>query len=196
MTHAISSEGVVRILNEEDFVDHEYPDQLGKPSIAYGHLKQPGEVFPARITKAEGMALFQRDLATFEAAVNHCITYPLTQRQYDVLVSLAFNIGASRFEHSKLRQKLNAGDIGTLSGDPRKLESYTGALREWAEFRMGEIDKVPTVLPVLVRRRAREIAVFLEENAHRDVKPENAPDLRDPNRSELANDDDPPPDAA
>jgi lysozyme len=36
---------------------------------------------------------------------------PLTQNQFDALVSLVFNIGGGAFRKSTLLKKLNAGDI-------------------------------------------------------------------------------------
>lgn len=186
----ISDFGLSFIANEEGFVDHIYLDQVKRPTIGYGHLVQPGERFPARITREQGLALFRRDLATFEKAVEQLITYPLRQKQFDVLVSLAFNIGAGGLAKSRMRQKLNAGDIGAAVPDAKGALLYTGAMAEWFGFNKGLLDGKVVVLDVLVKRRTREIGVFLEEHKRRDVDPATAPDLRDPTLSEVGKDDD------
>lgn len=194
----LSEFGLAFIAHEEGgFVDHVYPDQIGAPTIGFGHLIVAGETFPPIITHAEGLALFRRDLARFVACVNRCITYPCTQRQFDMLVSLAFNAGEEGLEHSLFRKAMNAGDIGTATQTAAGAWTYTGAMREWSTFRRGKVNGILQVLPVLVGRRRREIAVFLEEHAHRDRPLEGAPDMRDRTLSEVRfgepPDDEPPP---
>jgi GH24 family phage-related lysozyme (muramidase) len=197
----LSEWGATFIHGKESFVDRVYLDQLGKRTIGWGHLVARGETFPARITRAEGDALFDRDIAWVEAAINRLVTYPVTQRQFDVLASLVFNLGDVKFARSDLLRKLNAGDIGGRHGrDGKDLASYSGAMREWAEFRMGEKDGRKIVVPELVKRRRDEIAVFLEEHRRRSGNTPDAPDMRDPHLSEVTfgerDDGDPPPDVA
>lgn len=157
-----SENGLDLIEHEEGFVDHVYLDQVGRRTAGIGHLCRWDERFANGITHQAARLLLRVDVATAERAVNACVQATLTQGQFDALVSLAFNIGGVRLARSKLVGKLNAGDIGVYNGgDPHKLTSYTGALREWAEFRMGEVDKKAVVLDVLVKRRAREIAKFI-----------------------------------
>ncbi|TCB80102.1 hypothetical protein E0H89_00230 [Acinetobacter sp. ANC 3781] len=50
------------------------------------------------------------DLKRFEKTVNDLVKVPLTQNQFDSLVSLTYNIGTATFEKSTLLKKLNAGD--------------------------------------------------------------------------------------
>lgn len=181
MTHRISEWGANFIVGEEGFVDRIYADQGGKPTIGFGHLVVAGETFPARITRAEAIAIFQRDLARFDAAIGRLITYPTTQRQHDVLVSLAFNNGAGAIERSRFRRLLNAGDIGIVSRAPDGKPLYTRAMWEWADF--NRVDG--KVHPDLVVRRAREIAIFYAEHLRRMGATTDAPDLRDPTLSEV-----------
>lgn len=63
------------------------------------------------VTRGEAEDIFARDLAPFEAAVNGAATVPVTQDQFDALVSLAFNIGAHGFAGSTVVHKLNLGDL-------------------------------------------------------------------------------------
>jgi len=94
-----------------------YPDPAtgGEPwTIGVGHTSSAG---PPKVTKgmtitaAESDAILTRDLATFEASVSRAVKVPVTQNQFDALVSLAFNIGGKAFAKSTLVKKLNAGDV-------------------------------------------------------------------------------------
>jgi hypothetical protein len=62
------------------------------------------------ITPAEVDQILSRDLVKFEATVNRAVTVPLTQGQFDALVSLCFNIGQGGFAKSTVVKRLNAGN--------------------------------------------------------------------------------------
>lgn len=62
-------------------------------------------------TEAQAKTYMAHDLKKFEATVNKAVTVQLNQNQFDALVSLAYNIGASAFSQSTLVKKLNAHDI-------------------------------------------------------------------------------------
>jgi lysozyme len=79
-------------------------------SIAYGHLVHHGPVcgaaseeapFAGGITEA-GKRLAARGCACAEHAVEHLVTVPLSQGQYDGLVSFSYNEGAGRLQTSTL----------------------------------------------------------------------------------------------
>ncbi|MBP0998461.1 lysozyme [Serratia fonticola] len=98
-----------------------YPDPAtgGKPwTIGWGHTKgvKPGD----KITQAQAEAFLSDDLAEFESAVNSAIKRPMTQSQFDAMVSLAFNIGGANFASSTLVKKFNVGDVaGSADEFPR-----------------------------------------------------------------------------
>jgi hypothetical protein len=76
--------------------------------------------------------------------VNRLVTVPLTQNQFDALVSFTYNLGEGALAESGLLRKLNAGD-------------YAGAAPEFAKWvRAGGV-----ILPGLVRRRAAEADLFV-----------------------------------
>ncbi|MBP1133707.1 GH24 family phage-related lysozyme (muramidase), partial [Serratia sp. PL17] len=84
------------------------------------------------------------DLAVYELTVNSAIKRPMTQNQFDAMVSLAFNVGGSNFAQSTLVKEFNIGDVqGAADQFPR-----------W-KFSGGK------VMPGLVKRRAAEHEVFL-----------------------------------
>jgi len=95
------------------------------------------------ITEAQADDLLQDDLNRFEKAVTRLVTVPLTQNQYDALVSFAFNVGISALERSTLLKRVNA-------------KLFDQAKAEFAKWnRAGG-----RPLAGLTRRRAAEAALF------------------------------------
>ena len=80
-------------------------------TIGYGHLVKPGEDFTNGITERQAIALLRSDIATAERAVQDNITAQMSQAQYDALVSLAYNIGASGFKNSTVVKYINNPDF-------------------------------------------------------------------------------------
>lgn len=80
-------------------------------TIGYGHLVKPGEDFRGGITEAAAIDLLRSDIAVAERAVRDNITVPITQNQYDALVSLAYNIGSGAFANSTVVQYINNPDF-------------------------------------------------------------------------------------
>jgi lysozyme len=61
------------------------------------------------ITEEKAIELLQQDMAVFEKAVKDSVKVPLTQNQFDALVSFAFNVGAGALRKSTLLRLLNQG---------------------------------------------------------------------------------------
>lgn len=117
-----------------------YKDVAGFWTIGYGHLlKAPCPP----ITQEQADALLKLDLFKAEQAVSRLIAVPLSQGQFDALVSFTFNLGAARLKASTLRQKLNRGD-------------YQGAALEIPKWRMAG----GRVVAGLVRRRQAEKELY------------------------------------
>ena len=55
-------------------------------------------------------AILAADLQRFERGVEKFVTVPLTQGQFDALVSFSFNVGLGTLQRSTLRAKINRGD--------------------------------------------------------------------------------------
>ena len=62
------------------------------------------------ITEAEADEMLRRDVHTAEVCVNGAVTVPLTQGEYDALVSFVFNLGCGKFRGSTLLRRLNSAD--------------------------------------------------------------------------------------
>lgn len=119
-----------------------YRCSAGVPTIGVGHTG-PDVKMGMTITKARSDALLVADLARFEKAVVAAIKVPLTQSQFDALVSLAFNIGADAFSKSTLVRVLNGGYYDQVGAQ----------LARW-----NKVDGQPN--RGLTSRRAREAAMF------------------------------------
>ena len=140
-----SNKGRDFIKGFEDLCLKAYPDPGtgGKPwTIGWGHTKgvKQGE----RITQEQAEQFLSDDLAVFELTVNSALKRPMTQNQFDAMVSLAFNIGGSAFAGSTLVKKFNAGDD-------------RGAADEFSKWK----NSGGKVMPGLVKRRAAERETFL-----------------------------------
>jgi GH24 family phage-related lysozyme (muramidase) len=115
-TMTTSPAGRKAITAHEGNVLTAYPDPAtgGEPwTIGVGHTSAAGlpkVVKGMKITAAESDEILSRDLKTFEAGVLSAVKVPLSQNEFDALVSLAFNIGVRAFSNSTLVKKLNAGD--------------------------------------------------------------------------------------
>lgn len=96
----------------EGFSLKPYRDVGGLWTIGIGHLITPQQAALWRdgITEEMVQVLFNADLAKAEKAVSTLITAPMTQSQFDALVSFTFNLGAVRLRASTLRARMNRGD--------------------------------------------------------------------------------------
>ena len=111
----ISQSGVDLIKQFEGSKNNVYKDIAGLDTIGVGHLittkeKADGTFSSGVISDSEVDALLLQDLSSTQKAIRGCVKQPLTQEQYDSLVSLAFNIGSSGFCNSTLVKKINEAD--------------------------------------------------------------------------------------
>lgn len=106
----ISLAGLNHIKGWESFKQNVYLDAGGKATIGYGHLILPYESF-STITEKEAVLILVNDLSSAENSVNNAVKVPLTQNQYDALVSFVFNVGGGAFRRSTLLKKINSGQF-------------------------------------------------------------------------------------
>lgn len=147
----VSQAGLNLIASFEGWRAQLYNDVANNATIGYGHLVHAGPIsaadragpFGKGITQAQGLALLAQDAARMVAAVNQSVKVPLTQNQFDALVSFTYNVGVGAFQGSTLLKKLNAGD-------------YAGAQAQFAAWNKAG----GQVVAGLVRRRAEEAALF------------------------------------
>lgn len=142
----IGRAGVALVKEFEGCMLLAYPDPKtgGDPwTIGWGHTG-PEVKKGLRWTQAQADAALTEDLAKYEAAVRNQITVPLTQNQFDALVSFCYNLGPGNLFKSTLRRLLNSGQKNAAADEfPRWISAGTPAE------------------PGLRRRRAAERALFL-----------------------------------
>jgi len=141
-----SAAGRAFLTKEEGLRLKAYRCSAGVLTIGVGHTSAAGAprvTADLVITREQADEILSRDLVTFEDAVNKAIKVPVSQNEYDAMVSLAFNIGTNGFAGSSVVRKLNAGDRAGAAE----------AFLLWK--RAGDH---PTIL---LARRQREKALFL-----------------------------------
>jgi lysozyme len=139
---ALGPKGRALIQSFESLRLQAYQDQRGVWTIGWGHT---GGVVPYQeTTPGEADEWFTQDTQAACSAVTRTTDVPLSQEQFDALVSLCFNIGQGNFGSSTLLKFLNAGDMTNAA----------------AQFLVWDrVNGVPNA--GLLRRRQAEQALFL-----------------------------------
>ena len=109
----VSPSGVDLICNFEGLRLKAYDDGVGVWTIGYGTTKYPNGIRVKKgdtCTLDQAKAYMQNDLKAFEQTVNSAVKVPVSQNQFDALVSLAYNIGSTAFKNSTLVKRLNEGN--------------------------------------------------------------------------------------
>jgi lysozyme len=127
-----------------------YQDGGGVWTIGFGHTGP--DVIPGLIwTQAQADAALMEDIKEAEEGVNRLVKVPLTQNEFDALVSFAFNVGldidadtqAEGLGDSTLLRKLNEHDYNGASAEFQKWCKDNGK-----------------IVPGLKRRRLAEAILF------------------------------------
>lgn len=138
----ISASGLALLKGHEGLSLVAYLDTGGVWTIGYGHTKGVKE--GDACTPDQAVAWLDEDADDAELCILMHVIVPLTQNQYDALVSFVYNVGNGSFIGSTLLRKLNAHD-------------YTGAadqLKRW-------IHDNGKIINGLVARREDERALFM-----------------------------------
>lgn len=145
----LSHHGAAFIAREEGVRTRPYVDSVGWATTGVGHLIQPqhkgvtaSDIRRWSFPSAQAAIDYFRnhDIITYENAVRETLGKAgVTQAQYDMCVSLCFNIGAGGFASSSVARNIKA----------RKMQAAGDAFLNWANPH------------VLLGRRQRERARFL-----------------------------------
>lgn len=137
-----NSAGLDIIKESEGLELKAYICPAGVWTIGYGHTKdvKPGDV----LTEEQAENLLIDDLKIYEGYVRKYVNVDLNKNQFSALVSFVYNIGPLNFKNSTLRRKLN-----------KKL--FAEAANEFSRWNKAG----GKILPGLVKRRAKEKALFL-----------------------------------
>ena len=109
----ISNKGLSLIKKFEGFSSRPYLDQALVPTIGYGtthYLNRAVSMNDHAISKETATTLLEEQISrTYGKVVNHYVRVPISQNQFDALVSFAYNLGANALKKSTLLKKLNKG---------------------------------------------------------------------------------------
>jgi len=133
--HRVGDDGMVR----------SYRCPAGRWTIGYGHTK--GVRSGQKITPQQADEFLAEDVEWCEDAIHRHVSVPLSQLQFDALVSFVFNLGEGNFASSTLLKVLNRGD-------------YQGVPEQIMRWNKARVDGVLTALRGLTRRRSAEAAMF------------------------------------
>jgi len=143
----ISNKGIQLIKHHEGVRNKPYRDCVGLWTVGVGHLIGDGKSLPESwnklFTTEEVDALLKQDLVRFERKVQKFCAVPLTQNQFDALISFSFNLGLGVLQRSTLRQNILRKD-------------FKGAAEEFLKY----VRAGGKIVKGLVTRRNDEKALF------------------------------------
>lgn len=141
----ISHEGKTLIKKFEGCELEAYLDAVSVPTIAYGRTK--GVTIGDTCTQEQAEAWLEEELVEYENYVNEAVQVPLTQNQFDALVSWTYNLGPSNLNSSTMLKVLNSSSYDDV---PTQIKRWNKAGGK--------------VLDGLVRRREAEALLFKGED--------------------------------
>lgn len=103
-----SQSGLNAIKQHEGVRYGAYLDAVQVPTICYGSTRRVH--IGQRATPDECAQRLKEDAGIAGAGVAKNVRVPITQTQYDALVSFVFNVGEPKFRNSTMLRKINAGD--------------------------------------------------------------------------------------
>ena len=106
----ITQNGLDLIKRFEGFSRTVYCCPAGYYTIGYGHVVKSDENFTAGIDEEQADALLRQDAVIAKRAILRLINVPLTDGQFDALVSFTYNLGGGALQRSTLRRKINRAE--------------------------------------------------------------------------------------
>jgi len=137
----ISGQGLELVKRHEGCSLDAYRCPAGVWTIGYGHTD--GVRLGQRITAQEAEECLRRDLKVAQSCINASVKRPLSQGQYDALVSFCFNVGCGAFLRSTLLRMVKADPSDVLIRDEflkwnragvKVLDGLTARRREEADM--------------------------------------------------------------
>jgi lysozyme len=140
-----SQKGIDLIKSSEGLRLTAYPDPAtGSTPWTIGYGSTRGVLKGMTITAEQAERMLLNDIARFEPELDGLVKVPLSQNQWDALMSFVFNLGSANLASSTLLKFLNAGDYARA----------TDQFSRWNKAAGKE-------MPGLTKRRAAEQALFM-----------------------------------
>tara|TARA_B100001094_G_scaffold328721_1_gene389773 strand:+ start:1320 stop:1757 length:438 start_codon:yes stop_codon:yes gene_type:complete len=137
----ISQNGLELIKHFEGCELEAYKCAAGVWTIGYGHIKTAVEGMT--ISQSYADELLDGEIVEYEDYVNAAVTAPLSQDQFDALVSWTFNLGNGNLNASTMLKVLNRGEYEEVPAQMKRWNKAGGK-----------------VLEGLIRRREAEANLF------------------------------------
>tara|TARA_R100001460_G_scaffold4971_4_gene13992 strand:- start:746 stop:1183 length:438 start_codon:yes stop_codon:yes gene_type:complete len=137
----ISQNGLELIKHFEGCELEAYKCAAGVWTIGYGHIKTAEEGMV--ISQSYADELLEGEIVEYEDYVNTAVTAPLSQDQFDALVSWTFNLGNGNLNASTMLKVLNRGEYEEVPNQMKRWNKAGGK-----------------VLEGLIRRREAEANLF------------------------------------
>lgn len=136
------------------FIAHEealclkFMDDDGTPAGGFSHHDKFAPL-GTPVTIEEALLLMDKDCRLIDVVLGRRLTTAVTQNQYDALVSLSYNIGPTAIANSALMERINAGDLSTVTEMFLGYEHPARRQREAAIFFRGDYgDLTGNIVPV------------------------------------------------
>ena len=144
-----SYRGIELIVEREGEKLNSYLDSAGVWTIGVGHTG-PYIHENMNITVDQSRRYLQLDIDECEMAIDSNVSVPLSENQYDCLVSFIFNVGVNAFKNSTLLSELNNGHYDRVPSQLIRWNKITDPLTN---------KKI--ILNGLVNRRNSEVAQWV-----------------------------------
>ena len=146
--------GLQKIKSAEGFRARPYICPAGKPTIGYGSTFYPNgrlvTTSDKMITEHEASVMLEANLARYEREILRLVKVPLTQGQFDALVSFCYNLGTAALGQSTLLKYLNE----------KHYQLAAEEFPKWCKARSPQTGKM-VELAGLKKRRLDEREMFL-----------------------------------
>lgn len=151
---SLSQNGLDLIKHFEGLRLKAYRCSAGILTIGYGHTGADVKV-GAVISKEKAEELLRADVAQFERDVMSLLKVPVTQSQFDALVSFAFNVG-SDIDKDTIAEGLGDSTLMKMV-NIREWEKASQEFLKWDKARDPKTKKLVALAGLTKRRRAEHL---------------------------------------
>jgi GH24 family phage-related lysozyme (muramidase) len=141
--YQISNTGISFIKRYEGVSKTVFSDVAGLLAIGIGHQMTSDEIKGqfvkingAQVPLTQGLTdqqvdeLLQQDLVSVQQTVRNGVTVKITQAQFDMLVSICFNINENKFKSSAILKELNLGNFDKVPVEFMRWINISGKIRQ------------------------------------------------------------------